>query len=612
MVTDLLYIVFHFVACLLFFWAVQRPMFCCYNRGTNPQRMTMHDLLQIYRHGYKTDLKVAAYMTMPCVVIMFIHTAVPFFIHTLWLFIIDVLLSFAVALACVADTALYKFWKFKIDKSVFAYLRSLKGAFASVSMAYIITALAAVLLVWCILLGMLLSVCYWHAATFVPEHHNWIVSVLFSLVFLLIGGLLFLITRGVKRRPETTSIAFYSTNPYYNHCALNPLFNLIYSFSIKDDFDKQFQEFDNEYCKQEFAPLFPTHGTPKLQVLNTTRPNVLFIVWESLCSYFVGELGGRKDCCVNIDRLTKEGLWFPHFYAGSFRTDRALVCSLSGYLAQPTMTIIRYVKKLPNLPALPRTLRDLAGYETSVYHGGDLSIFHKSDYYLASGHNQLHEQKDYPKSAPSCSWGIHDGYMFDRIFEDIQQDTLEGRQWYRTFQTLSSHEPFEVPYDRIKDDKMANTFAYVDECFGRFVEKLKQTPAWDNLLIIMTGDHGINLNGDNEDTESTHLPLLMIGGAVKNHMTIDTVMAQTDIAATLLGQMNIKHDDFTFSRDVLADTYTHPFAYHAFNNGFIIHDAQGHTKYDLVSQTAIENPDEKRERTGKIILQTLYQDISKR
>ena len=48
-----------------------------------------------------------------------------------------------------------------------------------------------------------------------------------------------------------------------------------------------------------------------------------------------------------------------------------------------------------------------------------------------------------------------------------------------------------------------------------------------------------------------HIPLLWLGGAVKQPMQVDKIMNQTDLAATLLGQLGLEHTAFTFSRNVL-------------------------------------------------------------
>ncbi len=609
---DLLFLLAHFCACVLMFVLIQKPLFCAYNRKVGDKRFTPRTLAGIFWNGLYTDVKVAAYMTAPVLILLWInaHTS---YDDTPWLVAIDIVMVVIVAVLCVADTVLYKYWQYKIEASVLAYLRSLKGAFASVSAAYVAMCILVVAVVACLFGVMLLIPLFLFKPT-IQLHLSlsWWEYLVIGGFFIILAGTLFCIIRGFHRRPDTPVYSYFCNIPFFNHCAVNPVYNFIYSLSINDDFAHQFQEYDPDYCHEKLGGLFPTGGKPLVGLLKTNRPNILVIVWESLCAHFIESLGGVKGVMPQFDRLSKEGVFFTNCWAGSFRTDRGLVCILSGYLGQPTTSIILHTSKLPHLPALPRTLRDVVGYKTMAVHGGELNIFHKSDYYWASGHDRLVEQKDFPSMAPKGKWGVHDGYVFKWLADDIVKKAKSKTLWFTTFQTLSSHEPFKVPYDRIRENSVDNSFAYTDEAFGHFIDYLKKTTAWEDLLIVVTGDHGIDMNVVPDQDRNSHIPLLLLGGALVQPMQIDTFVSQTDIAATLLGQMGLPHDDFIFSRDVLADTYRYPFAFHTYNNGFIFRDATGVTNYDNLSQTAVEGGDTKREETAKIILQTLYTDLSKR
>ena len=613
LITFLLFLFLHFCLVTLFFAIVQRPFFYFYNRSLNSQPAQRRDLTDITRHGLYTDVKVAAYAVALPVILTWVYIHVPQFNLTYLIVLYDIIMSLVVALISIADTILYKFWQFKIEASVLAYLRSLKGAFASVSVKFVVLALIVVVIAAVILAVPLIGLAYW------PELSSlhmptlaWWQHVLVAMGGITLTASLYCIIRGLHIRPDTPVYSYYCNNQFLNHCAVNPVYNFIYSIHLNDDFANQFQSFDADWCQQQFAPLFPNKGIPQLQLLNTDRPNILVIVWESLCARFVGCMGGNAGVMPQFDRLAEEGILFTNCWAGSFRTDRGLVCILSGYLGQPTTSVILHTSKLPHLPALPRTLRDQAGYETMAVHGGELKIFHKSDYYWASGHDRLVEEEDFPNDPTATRWGVQDGKVFEWLKDDIIEKAQQGRRWFTTFQTLSSHEPFKVPYERIADNPVDNAYAYVDDALGRFVDDLKSSPAWKDLLIVITGDHGLNLNEAADKDRNTHIPLLLLGGALHQSMKIDTLMNQTDIAATLLGQMGLPHEDFIFSRDVLADTYTYPFAFHTYNNAYIFRDSTGVTHFDNVSQQPLDGHDEKREQTAKVILQTLYTDLSKR
>ena len=611
----IIFLITYFAGLVLYFQLLQRPLFLFYNRSETDSRVSPADIFRMARHGFRSDIIVASYLSAPPLIAAVAQT----FIHPQFLggfmTAYNIAAGIILGLSTIVDAALYPFWKFKLDASILPYLRSIKGACASVSTLYIIPAVITVLVMaavssaWLqgtVILSERLS---GSSTPFIADGLGQ--SMLSVLIFLLSAGALFAMIRGLGRRPNNPSVSFYSNILFFNHCALNPLYSFIYSLSVNDKIEGAFRAFDDETCHREFAHLFPGDTFPTDKLLNTDRTNVLFIIWESLSARFVGELGGQPGVTPNIDRLAREGILFTRVDCNSFRTDRGLVALLSGYLAQPTTSVIRMTKKVPNLPALPRRFKE-AGYDTMAVHGGDLTIFHKGEYYLTVGHDRVVGDKDLPKGLPSGKWGIHDGAVLDWIYDDIMDKTSKGRRWYTTFQTLSSHEPWIVPYTRLKDDEIANTFAYVDDAIGRFVDRLKKTPAWDSLLIVITGDHGCNTGQHLPADRYAHIPLLMTGGAVKAPRRIDTIMSQTDTAATLLGQLGISHDEFIFSRDVMAESYTYPFGFHTFVNGFMFRDATGYTVYDNVSDTATDSPDPDRERKGRIILQYLYEDLARR
>ena len=155
-----------------------------------------------------------------------------------------------------------------------------------------------------------------------------------------------------------------------------------------------------------------------------------------------------------------------------------------------------------------------------------------------------------------------------------------------TLLTLSSHEPWEVPYSRIEDDPTENSFAYLDHCIGEFIQQFKKLDAWKNTLVVLIPDHG-NGHGLTEETmmvEKNRIPLILVGGALMERGTVEVVCNQSDLAATLLGQLGINHDEFKMSRDVLSETYTFPFAINSWSQGVVMTDAMGSTIFDLNTQ----------------------------
>ena len=96
---------------------------------------------------------------------------------------------------------------------------------------------------------------------------------------------------------------------------------------------------------------------------------------------------------------------------------------------------------------------------------------------------------------------------------------------------------------------------------------------------------------------------------------METLCNQSDLPATLLGQLHLNHDAFTFSRDVLSKTYTAPTVVHNYNNVQWICDSTGHILYDfdLKRITINESRDAERlERLDKAMIQLTSADLQRR
>lgn len=585
--------------------------------------MTNSDLMDIYSNGLAIDVATVGYLLVVPLLLIGLHWCFTRWNPRRWLMVYCGIMAVALSLAALADASLYEFWEFKLDRMAFFYLGDPKDAFASVSVGYLLlrflawvllSVLTYFLLAWPMILSGRESVR--NTGSRSRKKRLWVVKVL---LFVVLCGAEFAMIRGLRIWPNTPGRVFYSKITYYNHAALNPVFNLFYTLTKKEDDYRQFDAFDEEELARLMEGLFPTSADSTEILLNTQRPNVLVIVLEGFGSCFVEGLGGDvKEVGVNISRLLPDAICFTNCYCGSFRTDRGIVCSISGYLGQPTTSIMRYAHKIKNLPGLPKTLKQY-GYQTQALYGGDISFFNMSEYFITSGHDRLVSQDNFPAADRSTKWGVPDHVAFQWLFEDIQQKHQQQQEpWYTTFLTISSHNPFDVPYHRlssstdINDDAVKfNAFAYTDSCYGDFIDRLRETPAWDNLLIVTVADHGFNWRPMNSP-DFPRIPFLMMGGAVREPKRIETLMSQTDLPAIVLGQMGIPHEDYTFSRDVLGDTYRTPFAFNTFNNGFNLCDTTGCTVYDNVARRAVSGADPHREAMGKAILQTLYHDMKAR
>lgn len=602
------YISLYFFTVLLIF-ILQKPLFMLYN-GSIEKGFGFADYMQVMVHGASLDAATAGYLAAFPFLLVLISIWFRKFPLKKILYGYYILAAALISIIFVVDMALYTFWGFKLDASVFLYIDSPKEALASVSVGFILLRVLAILLLIALNSWVLLKI----TPSVLTATRKRIAG---TAGMLLLGGVLFIIIRGgVTESTSNIGQVYFSNEPFLNHSAVNPDFSLLSSMGKSQDFASEFNFFDEEKRAALFDGLYPTtDGDSIIQVLNTKRPNILIILMEGFGGAFVEPLGGLPDVTPHFNRLSKEGIFFTNCYANSFRTDRGTVCTFSGYLGLPTASVMKIPAKSRTLPAIAEGLSK-AGYKTDFLYGGDINFTNMKSYLLSTGYQRLTANTDFSLAEQtSNAWGVNDDITFEYLYNQLRNRKEEG-PWHTAFLTLSSHEPFEVPYHRL-EDKIPNAFAYTDECLGKFVDRLKQTPAWKDLLVICLPDHGFYYprEGSNAMPRFYHIPLLWLGGAVKQPMQVDKIMNQTDLAATLLGQLGLEHTAFTFSRNVLGSDYKYPFAFYSFNNGFSFRDSTGVTVFDNNSGSILfDEPeaDESRLDKGKAILQTVYDDLGNR
>ena len=146
------------------------------------------------------------------------------------------------------------------------------------------------------------------------------------------------------------------------------------------------------------------------QLVNKERPDVYIVIMESF-----SEAVMKTNALPNINKLKNEGVYFTNFYANSFRTDRGTLAILSGYPAQPTMSLMKYPKKTNNLPSIAGKLGK-AGYGLKYYYGGDADFTNMRSYLTSMGFTDIVSDVSFPINERLGKWGVLDDHLvFNRL-----------------------------------------------------------------------------------------------------------------------------------------------------------------------------------------------------
>lgn len=593
---------------------ILKPVFMFYNHSAFKD-CNFTDYLAVIWHGLPMDVSVAGYFTiipaLLALISIWLHPALIRILHRTYL----ALASFLISIVYCTDAVLYGFWQFRIDSTPFFYfLSSPKDALASVPIWWVLLGVVVVLLLTAMLFFMLCKT----IGTF-PESKgiakdrliaSGVMVVVLALLFVPIRGSLGTSTMNLGR-------VYYSENQKLNHAAINPCFSLLSSLMNDEDTKDQYRFMAADEANKLFSQITDKTkqgGTDAVfKLLNTNRPNIVMVVLESFSAHIMKSMGGTANVAVNMDKWANEGVLFTNFYANSFRTDRGLAAILAGYPAQPTMSIMKYPNKTGNMPMFPQKLKK-AGYQLKYYYGGDADFTNMRSFVTTAGFEDLISDADFPIKLRLSKWGVPDQYVFDRALADIKSQAPNATH-LSVIQTSSSHEPYDVPFKKL-NNKILNAFAYTDNCLGKFVAALKKLPSWKNTLVVLVPDHQgcYPEDMDNYSPQRYHIPLLLLGGALKAKGPIATLGSQADIAATLLSQLGFSYSEFTFSKDMLNPNVPH-FAFSTVPNAFMMKTTDNTVFYNCeTNKTILDNGKTpgKNLPYGKAYLQKLYDDISNR
>ena len=558
------------------------------------------DVVAVIAHGLSLDLSTSLYF----LILPFLITLVSLWwderlLHTILRIYYGVIATMLM-LAFVADTSLYPFWGFKLDASCLQYLEAPAEVRASVSGFYMAIRLILLFLGSYALYRLYKAIPFWAKN---PSRREAATATNILFIPLIVIG----IRGGLDESTTNIGQVYFSQNQFLNHSAVNPVFSFMSSFEKTASNIVDYDFFSQNECDTLMKDLYPTTSVHTDTLLTTSRPDIVIVLMESAGDIF-------EKAMPRLRRLKKEGIDFTACYGNTWRTDRGTVCTYSGYPSFPTSSVMKMPQKTNHLPGIAATLRE-AGYQTYYLYGGDINFTNMRSFLVTTGWERLQWKADYTNEEQnSAKWGVRDDITFNTLYEQIAAIDTSATHTRHLFgfSTLSSHEPWDVPLKKL-DQPIPNAFYYLDACIGDFIDRLKQLPQWDNLLIIFLPDHSIDYGPYTEALQVRNkIPMVWAGGAVKAPRKITQLCNQTDLAATLLAQLRLPHDQFRWSRDVLSASYRYPFAVHNYNNGFSLADSTGFIAYDLESQRLVTNESSQAkhlERMGKAILQATTADL---
>lgn len=520
-------------------------------------------------------------------------------------YVLVLIISFLI----VADLELYNAWGFRMDATPLQYFKTPKEMGATISTAPVFR----LLIIFIFIAAIFIFIYRRYFDHFISLRQkgfhflNVLVSI-FLLAFLFVP-----IRGGIQKIPMNISDAYFSEKIFADHAAINLPWNIMFSILNKNDTQNPFEYFPIDRSKELVDSIYDTGPKKIPSIFAVNKPNIIIIILESFTAKWVGCLGGIPNVTPNLDSIADHGLLFTNIYAAGDRSEKGQVAVLSGYPNQAINSIIKIPTKTRNLPSINQALEKI-GYRSSYTYGGELEFANIKSYLINIKMDELKDKYSFPVSERTTSWGVHDQYVFDEFYKDIQ---TKKQPFFATLFTLSSHEPYDVPMKpHFKGNDQTTLFKnsvyYTDSIIGSFMNRLKKDSLWNNTIVVFVADHGHPLPGHdpNDRPSKFHIPLIFSGGGLTMKGKVNAIGSQTDIATTILDQLHLTTKDFQWGKDLL-DTSARSFAFYTFNNGFGWVTPKGTETMDNVSKRPIfKTPgfDTSQIKFGKAYMEFCYQD----
>lgn len=523
------------------------------------------DLIMAYLVGFKFDTVVLTYCYVILVVLNIIICVIPYkhdvfhgFLKKFeyWYIMIIGFIFFTVL---IIDFYFYKFFQSHINLLFFGIVEDdTRAVLLSVWTDYPIIKLIILIILFLFAFSFLIKRI--HKRNYSIKIKSVFAKVLFAFVFIVLYGLGMRGSLGTF--PLEKDDATISKNNFINDLTVNGAFALRDShadrkkYSISTNIPKMLAQYGfktpGEAISAYLNKTIDEDADLQKQLLSKTSvdtflinnpPHVVFLLMESMSNYYLDLHTPSLNLLGALEEVLDECILFRNSLPASNGTIPTIESLMVNTPRYPLAQSKYFNKTLSSSVALPFLK---AGYHTSLITGAKLG-WRNFGKYASYQHLQTIEGRSAilstVKGAKSSEWGVFDEFMFQRIFETLE-NANNTPQFIFAFST-SNHTPFELPrtYKPLPvnitqeirkslrtNEKIAiknfTNYQYANECLGNFIKRVMNSALGKKTIIVATGDHNtmqlFNFN-DTQILQKLSVPLLWyIPDAYMKDYKIDT------------------------------------------------------------------------------------------
>jgi len=377
-----------------------------------------------------------------------------------------------------------------------------------------------------------------------------------------ISGVLLLAPILIFNLFDKQGLSDVSKNIYNNELAKNGTYSLFSAFRHNEmRYSEFYKTIDN---REVFANLKKLENfddkTPK--VVNNPpkekKKNVILIMVESLSAEYMGIYGNKKNLTPYLDKLTQKSLFFNNLFATGTRTVRGMEAVT---LSVPP-TAGRSIVKRPinnSLDSIGDVFSD-NGYENRFIYAGHGYFDNMNNFFSKNGFSIV-DRLDFKDDEVTFSnaWGVCDEDLLNKVSQEADKSFKAKKPFFSFVMTTSNHRPYTYPDNKI--DIPSHTgrdgaVKYTDFAIGKFLEKAKTKPWFNDTIFVIIADHNGGSAGKNAlPLYRYKIPLIIYSPSNIKPQTITKLSSQIDTMPTLFNLLGISYKKKFYGNNILDEKF---------------------------------------------------------
>lgn len=518
--------------------------------------LSIFELLKTLGLGFCYDLVVVLFLLIPYA--FFVIVAGANFLSGRWgRFISKFMLGFYSFILAFTSISEYFFWdEFHTRFNFIAvdYLVYTQELFGNIFQSYNVPLLVVGLIFVGYVLYKLVT------SDEIKQHSvsNWAVKLARVLGYAMLTGL---VTLGMTSNTK----AKYIQNNYNQEIAGNGIYEFVYAFFHNElDYDKFYRVIDENALQAKLRAKMSLTGDKLIEAKGITRnitndnaltgkkPNIVFIVVESLSARFTGMDGNKESFTPLLDKLAEQSFTFGNVYATGTRTVRGLEAVSLNVPPTPGQSIVRR-QDCNGMYNVGSALRK-HGYQTEFVYGG-YGYFDNMNAFFEGNGFEVIDRTDIPKEEiiQETVWGVADEILFNQCLKQLDKHSKAKEPVLQVVLTTTNHRPFTFPEGRIDapQGERASVVKYTDWAINDFIQKASKKEWFDNTVFVVIADHNALAAGRvNLPISNYKIPCWIYAPKLINPGQNNRLMSQIDVMPTLLGMLGMNYTSKNMGYDI--------------------------------------------------------------